>query len=294
MAVIATGFFDGVHTGHRLIIDTLVREASKRGEKSVIITFWPHPRAVLRSDSRDLRLLSSREEKMEMMRALGVDEIQVLPFTREFASLTTDDFLKRIVRDKFGGSAIVLGYDNFIGSDLLPVEQTREIARDAGIEVISPSVIRDGEVAVSSTKIRIALETGDIVSAGRMLGYDYPLGGVVVPGNRIGRTIGFPTANISLYEPLKLVPGRGVYLTRVQVDGCNCYGMTNVGVRPTVTGSGDMRIETNIFDFNDDIYGLDIRIAFLEKIRDEVRFGSLEELASQLASDRDLCFSRII
>ena len=294
MAVVSTGFFDGVHIGHRSIIDTLVREARRRAEKSVVLTFWPHPRVVLRSDSRDLRLLTSRDEKLRMLRALGVDEVEVLPFTSEFASLTTRQFLSDVVKGRFGASAIVLGYDNCIGSDLCSVDTTRGIACELGLDVVSAPVIADNGVSVSSTKIRSAVENGQMRTARAMLGYDYGLEGVVVSGNRLGRTIGFPTANLKLYEPMKLVPGRGVYATRVRVEGCDYLGMTNVGVRPTVSGDGgDVRIETNIFDFDEDIYGLDLSLSFVEKIRDERRFSSLEELAGQLRLDKACCISEI-
>lgn len=294
MAVISTGFFDGVHIGHRSIIDTLVREARRRAEKSVVLTFWPHPRVVLRSDSRDLRLLTSRDEKLRMLRALGVDEVEVLPFTSEFASLTTRQFLSDVVKGRFGASAIVLGYDNCIGSDLCSVDTTRGIACELGLDVVSAPVIADNGVSVSSTKIRSAVENGQMRTARAMLGYDYGLEGVVVSGNRLGRTIGFPTANLKLYEPMKLVPGRGVYATRVRVEGRDYLGMTNVGVRPTVSGDGgDVRIETNIFDFDEDIYGLDLSLSFIEKIRDERRFSSLEELAGQLRLDKACCISEI-
>lgn len=294
MAVVSTGFFDGVHIGHRSIIDTLVREARRRAEKSVVLTFWPHPRVVLRSDSRDLRLLTSRDEKLRMLRALGVDEVEVLPFTSEFASLTTRQFLSDVVKGRFGASAIVLGYDNCIGSDLCSVDTTRGIACELGLDVVSAPVIADNGVSVSSTKIRSAVENGQMRTARAMLGYDYGLEGVVVSGNRLGRTIGFPTANLKLYEPMKLVPGRGVYATRVRVEGRDYLGMTNVGVRPTVSGDGgDVRIETNIFDFDEDIYGLDLSLSFVEKIRDERRFSSLEELAGQLRLDKACCISEI-
>lgn len=294
MAVISTGFFDGVHIGHRSIIDTLVREARRRAEKSVVLTFWPHPRVVLRSDSRDLRLLTTRDEKLRMLRALGVDEVEVLPFTSEFASLTTRQFLSDVVKGRFGASAIVLGYDNCIGSDLCSVDTTRGIACELGLDVVSAPVIADNGVSVSSTKIRSAVENGQMRTARAMLGYDYGLEGVVVSGNRLGRTIGFPTANLKLYEPMKLVPGRGVYATRVRVEGRDYLGMTNVGVRPTVSGDGgDVRIETNIFDFDEDIYGLDLSLSFIEKIRDERRFSSLEELAGQLRLDKACCISEI-
>ena len=378
MAVVATGFFDGVHLGHRLVIDTLLRAARERGEQSVIVTFWPHPRTVLQKDARELRLLSSLQEKRAMLSELGVDRVEVVPFSREFRSMTAEQYLRDFVACRLGGTAIVLGYDNRMGSDGLQHDAIVPLAQSLGLEVIecgsvsgrmcpenrlasldpphckqwvppsydaeggtdfqdtpspkptedtifsprvarfsgedpsdsrpspanSPSSAVSGqssrhyvrseesvsvEQAISSTKIRAALERGEVAAAEAMLGYRYGLHGVVVAGNRLGRTLGFPTANMQLYEPLKLVPGNGVYLVEVETLGGHYYGMTNIGVRPTVSGAGVRTIETHIFDFDELIYGLDIRIRFVEKIRDERRFGSLEVLKAQLSADEAVC-----
>ncbi|MBQ4191762.1 MAG: bifunctional riboflavin kinase/FMN adenylyltransferase [Bacteroidales bacterium] len=355
MAVVATGFFDGVHLGHRLVIDTLLRAARERGEQSVVVTFWPHPRTVLQKDARELRLLSSLAEKRAMLSALGVDRVEVVPFSREFSRLTAEEYLREWVVGRLGGTAVVLGYDNRMGSDGLAHDAITPLAKSLGLDVIecdaifssgggvppqktsfgpppsnklgSPpltmprvarfseeapssteSVIQDitplkgfprhserseesisSGKAISSTKIRAALERGEVAEAEAMLGYRYGLHGVVVAGNRLGRTIGYPTANMQLYEPLKLVPANGVYLVEVETLGRHCYGMANIGVRPTVSGAGARTIETHIFDFDELIYGLDIRLRFVAKIRDERRFESLEALKEQLAADEALC-----
>ncbi len=291
--VIATGFFDGVHLGHRFVIEQLVKAARDRGDESMIVTFWPHPRNVLQDDARNLRLLTSLKEKEQLLRAIGVDRIEVLPFTKEFSRLTTSEYLKEYVIGRFGGKALLLGYDNRVGGDKLTTAQIREVALGLGLEVIlTDSVsVGGGETVVSSTKIREALADGDVRSASEMLGYGYSLTGVVVAGNRLGRTIGFPTANIQHYEPLKLVPGNGVYSVDVETVGRKLKGMCNIGVRPTV-GSGNQRtVEVNIFDFDEDIYGLDLKVAFVRKIRDERKFGSLEDLRIQLVKDREDCTS---
>jgi riboflavin kinase/FMN adenylyltransferase len=285
MAVVATGFFDGVHLGHRLVIDTLLRAAQERGEQSVVVTFWPHPRTVLQKDARELRLLSSLHEKRAMLSALGVDRVEVVDFSREFRSLTAEAYLREWVRDRLGGTAVVLGYDNRMGSDGLPHDAIVPLAQSLGLDVIECSAVG----TISSTKIRAALEKGDVKAAEKMLGYRYGLHGVVVAGNRLGRTLGYPTANIQLYEPLKLVPANGVYLVEVETLGGHFYGMTNVGVRPTVSGAGARTIETHIFDFDELIYGLDLRLRFIAKIRDERRFESLDALKVQLAADEALC-----
>ena len=289
--VVATGFFDGVHVGHRLVIRQLVEAAAVRGDESMVITFWPHPRNVLQKEARTLRLLTTLQEKKQMLTGLGVDHVEVLPFTKDFSTMTTEDYLRQIM-EKFGAKTVLLGYDNRIGSDAKDSDQVARIAESLGLEVIRTDMVpAEQGYAVSSTKIRQRLEDGDVQGAAAMLGYEYPLHGVVVAGNRIGRTLGFPTANMQLYEPLKLVPGNGAYFVRVETVGRQFYGMCNIGHRPTV-GSGNARtIETNIFGFDEDIYGLDIKVTFLQKIRDEIRFASLDELKIQLENDRDACLS---
>ena len=289
--VVATGFFDGVHLGHRHVIGQLVEAAAVRGVESTVITFWPHPRNVLQKEARDLRLLTTLGQKKDILLGLGVNNVEVLDFTRSFSSMTVEEYLREIVIGKFGGTAILLGYDNKIGCD---ADHVARIAENIGLEVIRTDMIpSDTGVAVSSTKIRDRLSSGDVASAAGMLGYTYSLHGVVVAGNRLGRTIGFPTANMQLYEPLKLVPGNGVYFVRVKTLGRELYGMCNIGCKPTVSEGNARTIETNIFDFNEDIYGLDLEISFIEKIRVEKRFASVDDLAVQLAADRDSCLSLI-
>ena len=209
MVVVATGFFDGVHIGHRFLVESLVSSARSRGGQSLVVTFWPHPRTVLQNGARGLRLLSTLQEKKDLLKSLGVDRIEVLDFTREFGSLTAEEYLREIVIRRFGGTAILLGYDNRMGSDGLTTPQIRSLALSLGLEVIEPGAMPLGDTVVSSTKIRNLLSAGDVESASAMLGCRYSLHGVVVEGDRIGRTLGFPTANMQLYEPPKQVPGRG-------------------------------------------------------------------------------------
>lgn len=284
--IATTGFFDGVHLGHRLVIERLVSLARERGDESLVVTFWPHPRAVLQDGARELRLLNSLEEKKQLLRGLGVDRIEVLDFTRSFAALTAEQYLREILRDRFGVTTLLMGYDNRLGSDRLTFNKLLPKASAIDMELIElePFAL----TPVSSTKIRKALEEGKVEDASEMLGYGYTLKGVVVAGNRLGRTIGFPTANMKLYEPLKLVPGRGVYVVEAEVLGKKYRGMTNIGLRPTVGGSFTT-IETHILDFDEDIYGLPLRITFLRRLRDEVHFPSLEALKGQLEKDRDCC-----
>ena len=311
VAVVTTGFFDGVHLGHRHVLETVVSLARERAEEAVVVTFWPHPRTVLQQDARDFRLLTGLEEKKELLASCGIDRVEVLPFTREFAAMKADDYL-RLLRDRYNASTVVMGYDNRIGSD-------RKTAKDlAGEQCLPPivaarplpscgwappSYVAEGghglaedtalqpddchterSESLSSTQIRQALEEGRVEEANGMLGYKYELHGVVVAGNRMGRTIGFPTANMQLYEPLKLVPMNGVYAVEVEVLGGLYKGMCNIGLRPTVDGKV-RTIETHILDFNQDIYGLPVRLHFVRRIRDERKFPSLEALREQIVMD---------
>ena len=309
--IATTGFFDGVHRGHRLVIERLVSLARERGDESLVVTFWPHPRAVLQDGARELRLLTSLEEKKALLSSLGVSRVEVLDFSRSFAAMTAEQFLRDVLRDRLGVTTLLMGYDNRVGSDRLIASKLHPLAEALGVELIeleslsfraepedlstiepeaAPLSFRPSEARgeISSTRIRKSLEDGDIASATAMLGYGYSLTGVVVAGNRLGRTIGFPTANMRLYEPLKLVPGRGVYVVEVQVLGKTWRGMTNIGLRPTVGGTFTT-IETHILDFDEDIYGLPLTITFLRRLRDEVHCPSLEDLKAQLERDRAAC-----
>ena len=287
--VVATGFFDGVHVGHRLVIKQLVEAAAARGDESMVITFWPHPRNVLQKEARSLRLLTTLAQKKQILHELGVDRVEVLSFTKDFSAMTTEQYLRHIM-EEYGATSILLGYDNRMGSDAANPDQVARTAEMLGLEVVRTDMVSSEQgYAVSSTKIREKLEEGDVKRAAEMLGYDYSMHGVVVAGNKLGRTIGFPTANMQLYEPLKLVPGNGVYFVKVKVLDRELYGMCNIGCRPTV-GSGNARtIETNIFDFDEDIYGLDIDIKFMARIREEQKFDSMDKLKAQLELDRMEC-----
>ena len=293
--IATTGFFDGVHTGHRLVIERLVSLARERGDESLIISFWPHPRAVLQDGARELRLLETLDEKKARLKSLGVDRIEILDFSRAFASLTAEEYLRDVLRDRFGVTTFLVGYDNRLGSDCLTASALEPIAARLGIELVELPPLSQLEASaglrgfeVSSTKIRKALQEGRVEEANEMLGYGYSLTGAVVAGNRMGRTIGFPTANLRLYEPLKLVPGRGVYVVEAEVLGNKYRGMTDIGTRPTVGGTFPT-IETHILDFDEDIYGLPLTITFLRRLRDEIHFPSLEALKAQLELDRAAC-----
>ena len=279
MAVVATGFFDGVHLGHRQVIQTLVSSARERGEEAIVVTFAQHPRAVLQQDARTLRLLNSPQEKEAQLRALGVDRVETLPFDRNFARLTAEEYLRTVLCDRLGATLLILGYDNRVGSDMLGPAALQPLAERLGMAVEVVPASSAGDIVISSTKIRKSLEEGRVEDAEAMLGYAYRLRGVVVSGKQLGRTIGFPTANLRLYDPMKLIPARGVYLTEVEVLGGHWWGMTNVG---------DI-IETHIFDFNEDIYGLDLEIRFRRWLRPMRPMENLDALKAQLAADEAAC-----
>ena len=285
------------------MLSAVVSSARERGEEAVVVTFWPHPRTVLQQDAREFRILTSLEEKKALLLAAGIDRVEVIHFTREFAAMKADEYLQ-LLADKYGASLVVMGYDNRIGSDKLTAEEigiSQAVAPrplPTSLRSVGPlpftwpraaMVSEDSNAPViSSTKIRKALQEGRVEEANGMLGYRYGLYGVVVAGNQMGRTMGFPTANMQLYEPLKLVPANGVYAVEAEVLGTTYKGMCNIGMRPTV-GGASRTIETHILDFDQDIYGLPLRIRFLRRIRDERKFPSLEALREQLTLDALNC-----
>lgn len=277
MAVVATGFFDGVHLGHREVIKTLVSSARKKGEEALVVTFDAHPRTVLQQDAGRLRLLTTPQERERLLLSLGVDRVETIPFSKQFASMDAESYIRNVLMDKFNATSIILGYDNRLGSDMLGVKEIGNLCAELGLkmEEVAPYVMPDG-TTVSSTRIRNSLAGGMVDYANDMLGYRYMLTGVVVSGKQIGRTIGFPTANTLPSAPLKLVPERGVYLTEVDVLGGHFYGMTNIG---------DI-VETNIFDFDESIYGLELTLRFVSKIRDMRTMSGLDDLKSQLSADK--------
>lgn len=289
MVVAATGFFDGVHAGHRAVLQVLKDTAREEGEESAVVTFWPHPRNVLQQDASTFRLLNTLEEKKELIYRFGIDNVYVVPFTKDFSQLSTTEFMKEYLVDRFHADTLIIGYDHRLGrSSTASREELAALAATVGLRTRIVEEVHCGDRKVSSTQIRNALAAGEVREAAEMLGYRYSLLGVVVAGNRLGRTMGFPTANMELYEPLKIVPANGVYAVEAEVLGRRHGGICNIGTRPTV-GAGNARtIETNIFGFNDDIYGLDLRINFIERIRDEHRFSSMEDLRHQLENDRKI------
>ena len=278
-----------MHAGHRAVLQVLKDTAREEGEESAVVTFWPHPRNVLQQDASTFRLLNTLEEKKELIYRFGIDNVYVVPFTRDFSQLSTTEFMKEYLVDRFHADTLIIGYDHRLGrSSSASREELAALAATVGLKTRIVEEVHCGERKVSSTQIRNAIAAGEVQEAAEMLGYRYTLLGVVVAGNKLGRTIGFPTANMELYEPLKVVPANGVYAVEAEVLGQRHGGICNIGTRPTI-GSGNARtIETNIFGFNDDIYGLDLRISFIARLRDERRFSSMEDLRHQLENDRKI------
>ncbi len=287
-AVVTTGTFDGVHVGHRKIIARLNEIASKRGGESVLLTFHPHPRMVLFPGDHGLQLITTLEEKIQLLEEAGVQNLIIHPFTKEFSRISSIDFIRDILVNTLGTSVLVIGYDHHFGRNREgSFEHLRESGPLYGFDVEEISVQDVDEVAVSSTKIRKALLDGDLDTANRFLAHPYQLSGTVIHGDKLGRQIGFPTANIRVDDMNKLVPHNGVYACHVLINEKKFDGMLNIGTRPTVNGY-TKRVEVNIFDFDDEVYGRQLVLELKGKIRDEKKFESLEQLKVRLTIDKNL------
>lgn len=286
--VVTIGSFDGVHLGHRMVIERLKNLAKKYDGETVIFTFYPHPRLVTAPDETNLRLLTTLDEKKELFELMGIDHLVIYPFTREFSQLSYAEFVQKILAEQIKTRCLVVGYDHKFGKNREGgFEYLQECARKYHFDIEKQEPLSLDEKHVSSTKIRDALQDGDIKKANRYLGYPFTLHGNVVEGNQIGRKIGFPTANIEASDPHKIIPGYGVYAVKIKVNRTSFSGMLNIGSRPTFNQNADQRsIEVHIFDFNDDIYKAGITLTFVDKIREEQKFEGIEALAKQLKKDK--------
>lgn len=286
--VVTIGSFDGVHKGHVQVIECLKKVAQMLHGESVIVSFEPHPREVLYPLEKRPGILTTLEEKAEILRSLGIDHLVILPFSRSLAELDYKDFVRHILVDKIGLKGLVVGYDHRFGKNREGTfDKLKELARYYQFYLEQEEVYEENQINVSSTKIRNALQIGDIDKVNEYLGYTYTISGNVVTGDKIGRTMGFPTANIRLKDDRKLLPAAGVYAVKVIVGQQEYKGMLNIGVRPTVSCSGVIRIEVNIFDFTADLYGVEIQLALIARIRGERKFNGLQELSEQLKKDRE-------
>ena len=288
-AVITIGTFDGVHSGHCQILQQLKAEARAIGGETVIITFEPHPRKLLGKQPAEIKLINTPQEKITLLAQQGIDHLVVVPFTREFANQSAREYVENFLVERFHPHTIIIGYDHQFGHNREGNYLLLEALKDEyGFEVkeISEQVIDN--VIISSTKVRQSITEGNIDEANLFLGYPYFFEGTVVEGNRLGRTIGFPTANIEISTPEKLVPGDGVYAVTVSLlskEDLLYSGMMNIGIRPTIGGTKRV-IEVNIFDFDADIYGCVLRVFIHRRLRGEVKFNGLEELKEQLNRDK--------
>ncbi len=290
--VVATiGSFDGVHRGHRMVVESLKNAAAQCGGKSAVITLSPHPAVVLHPD-RQVFLLSTLEEKSELLAATGIDYMVVLPFTKQLAQTTYSDFVREYLVNKLHISKLLVGYDNKMGHNgegrFTEIEQ---FAVRIGLEVEQLSLLPGSDIPVSSTAIRGKLAEGDVIAAADMLGYQYGLTGKVVHGNNIGTTIGYPTANLQP-DANKFIPRRGVYIISAIVGGHSYPGMLNIGMRPTIAGAaGSQTIEAHLFGYSGNLYGTNLTIKFVDRLRDERQFSSIDELKKQLRTDAERALS---
>ena len=284
--VLTLGFFDGVHQGHKTLISTTIARAKAAGLQSAVMTFWPHPRIVLGKDAGNLFFLTTLPEKSELIAKLGVDYFVVQEFSKTLAEIEAEAFIRTLV-DDYKVRHFVVGKNHRFGKmakgDFKLLEK---LSQQYGYTVEAFDQVQKGSQNISSTNIRDALSQGDLEQANGMLGYPYLLAGTIETGRQLGRTIGFPTANIKPNDPLKLVPAHGVYAVLLHVDGKVAKGMMNIGIRPTVDNSLARTIEVHIIDFNADIYNHRIEVAFIKKLRDEIKFPSVDALKAQLHLDR--------
>ncbi len=285
--MVTIGTFDGVHLGHQTIFNRMKEAAAELDGETVVITFYPHPRIVLGLDSEDLKFINTQERKINRLEEAGIDHLIIVAFTKQFASLSSEEFLKDLVVEKIKPAKLIIGYDHHFGKDRQGgFEMVSEIGKEMGFSVERVDEQQVSDVSISSTKIRKLLGSGKVHAANLLLGYEYSISGKVVTGQSLGRNIGFPTANIEIADEYKLIAAVGVYACRVEWMGRMYKGMSNIGFRPTVD-HGDLTIEVHIFDFDQSIYGDQITISFVERLRDERKFEGLGALTEQLVKDRE-------
>ncbi|MBU7571630.1 MAG: bifunctional riboflavin kinase/FAD synthetase [Flavobacterium sp.] len=283
--VATLGTFDGVHLGHKKIIERLTQEAEKSNTESLVLTFFPHPRMVLQGNSV-IQLLNTIQEKAELLESIGLQNLIIHPFDESFSQLSAEEFVKTILVDQFQIKKIIIGHDHRFGKNRsADINDLIAYGKIYDFEVEQISAQEIDEVSISSTKIRKALMSGDIQLANEYLGYNYFITGTVVKGRQLGRTIGFPTANLKIEEEYKLIPLNGVYIVKSHWNGKEIFGMMNIGTNPTVDGK-ERTIETNFLDLEEDLYGKEMRIYFLQRIRSEEKFDSIDTLKAAIENDK--------
>jgi len=288
--IITIGTFDGVHIGHRKILEKIIHNAKELDCESLVLTFFPHPRMVLQENS-SVKLLHTMEEKRTLLQKIGIENLIIHPFNKEFSQLTAEEFVKEILIDQLQIQKIIIGHDHRFGRNrTADINDLISFGEKYGFEVEQISAQEIDEIAVSSTKIRNALINGTISLANEYLGYNYFFSGTVVQGQQLGRTIGFPTANIHIKEDYKLIPKNGVYIIKSYLNEVLIYGIMNIGNRPTVNGL-NQTIEVHFIDFDKDLYGQEVTIEVVEFIREEHKFDSLESLKNQIQKDKIFCIT---
>ncbi len=293
--VVTVGTFDGVHKGHTKILNTLIREAESIKGESVVFTLHPHPRKILFQEEREIFLLSTLDEKIELLDKSGIDNLIIYPFTKEFAQLNSCDFIEKTLYNKLNVKQLIVGFDHHFGKDRQGnIEILRNCANPFGFDIIKVDALEHEGKKISSTRIRNSIISGDIEKANFYLGYDYFVSGTVVSGNKLGRELGFPTANIKVSKQEKLIPKRGVYAVKIKTEDKVYKGMLNIGTRPTVSTNFETNIEVHIFDFNKDLYNKKIRINFKKYIREEIKFKNTKDLQKQLSEDKKVVLSVLI
>ncbi len=289
-SIVTIGTFDGVHLGHQQIIKRLVELKKKQGGEIVLFTFAPHPRKVLFPEQSDLKLITTTQEKCELLQQFGVDHVLVYPFTKAFSQMQAQDYISDIIAKGLKTKTLVIGYDHRFGSNREGnIETLKQFASTHQFNVEEIPAQEINQLNISSTRIRKAIDEGDVKTANEFLGYSFFVTGTVIKGKQLGRTIGYPTANIFIEDTDKLIPKIGVYAVNVILDGITYKGMLNVGTNPTTDADTKIKIEVNIFDFDKDIYGETLKVEFVKWIRNEEKFANLDELKQALANDKIAC-----
>jgi riboflavin kinase / FMN adenylyltransferase len=286
-SAVTVGTFDGVHAGHRVLINQVIESAKSINGRSVIVTFHPHPREIISPGKAGIKLLSTLEERRQLLSEIGINEMIVIPFNRDFSLLSSEEFVRNVIWEKIGVKEFVIGYDHQFGRNREgTIETVEALGKELGFDVKVVSRQEVGNKTVSSSAIRKALqEQGDVKLASKLLERPYLLNGTVVHGDSRGREIGYPTANIKPEHPNKAIPKNGVYAVRVKIENGFYNGMMNIGIRPTFDGTVET-LEVHIFDFDRDIYGNTIQVHFIDRIRDEKKFTGQDELVQQLRQDK--------
>jgi riboflavin kinase/FMN adenylyltransferase len=290
--IVTIGTFDGVHIGHQKIIEKLIQGTNNAACESLILTFFPHPRMVLNGSS-SIQLLNTITEKSSLLEKMGIDNLVIHPFDKEFSNLSAEEFAKTILIDAFNIHKIIIGYDHRFGKNRAAnIDDLIGFGKKYGFEVEEISAQEIDSVSVSSTKIRAAISNGNIAVANEFLGYDYTLSGKIIKGKQLGRTIGFPTANIEIEENYKLIPMNGVYIVKSHLQEKTVFGIMNIGLNPTVNGE-NLSIEVHFLDFDGDLYDTEIGVSVIQRIRDEKKFTSIDLLKSQIQEDKNYAISYI-